>query len=256
MELQLVTKQQGKHRGYKKLNLMGMRFGHWIVIGKKRETRRGVSRVYWLCRCDCGNEKYVLGDTLKTGESKSCGCKSIYFRTEKTRTHGLSKTKEYNIWEQIKRRCYKPKEKHFKYYGGRGIIMCDRWLNSFENFLTDMGKRPTNKHSIDRIDNNGNYEPSNCRWALRIQQANNTRANVMIEYGGETDTMCNWARRVGIDREILRNRIQRLGWSVEKTFNTPVGMRGGYKGRTGNKIPLRDGSGKFTQWVNKVKIAN
>lgn len=151
----------------------------------------GKSRRRFLCKCDCGNETIVLINELN-GNTKSCGCwrKEIGFllgTSEKARNygknnkyfkHGLCKHKLYTTWKGLKQRCYNPNSQRYKDYGGRGIKVCDRWINSFQNFLDDMGERPKGK-SIDRIDVNGNYEPSNCRWASPIEQSHNKRKKIL-----------------------------------------------------------------------------
>ncbi|HEX2753677.1 MAG TPA: hypothetical protein VHP34_11355 [Alphaproteobacteria bacterium] len=137
-------------------------------------------RYYWICTCDCGGSAVVETYTLTMGKAKSCGCQQSKVTVERNKamaTHGESSvmTPEYSTWSGMKRRCDNAKSSKFHLYGGRGIKVCDRWKNSFENFLEDMGRRPANKTSIDRINSDGDYEPGNCRWADAVEQNNNRR---------------------------------------------------------------------------------
>lgn len=131
-------------------------------------------------------------------------------------------TPEYKAWLHMKARCYNPSTKEFMQYGGRGIHVCPEWQNSFDAFLIYIGPRPTDDHSIDRIDVNGHYWPGNVRWATNIQQQNNKRNNIKIEYLGKVDTLPNWSRITGIPKQVIYRRFCKLGWSSERTFNEPV----------------------------------
>lgn len=154
-------------------DLSGMRFGMILVLIRVANNAYGRSR--WLCRCDCGKEWEVNGQDLWIGDCVSCGCARPKRAAEMFSTHGMSRNvREYKIWIGIKTRCYNPRYAHFNRYGGRGIKMCGRWRDSFPAFLADMGRRPTPKHSVERIDNDGDYEPGNCRWATHTEQMRNT----------------------------------------------------------------------------------
>ncbi len=155
-------------------NLTRRRFGRLVVLGIiERRPMSGGTRLMWLCRCDCGGETRCTAYTLKSGHSKSCGCYHADETRRRSITHGMTKNRsrppEYTIWHHAKRRCFVPSTPHFEDYGGRGITMCERWQKSFEAFYVDMGPRPTPKHSLERENTNGNYEPGNCRWATRIE---------------------------------------------------------------------------------------
>lgn len=159
------------------VDITGQKFGLWTVVARAPKRKQG--NAIWWCRCECGAENAVSGGELKAGLSKSCGCRRAEcnrLKAAKHVTHGLSHTPEYTCWGSMRHRCRNPKSSKYADYGGRGISVCERW-NSFENFLADMGRRPTPAHSLDRINNDGNYEPGNCRWATPKEQMNNRRAH-------------------------------------------------------------------------------
>lgn len=185
------------------------------------------SRAYWLCQCSCGKTSTVSKHELerKDGRStKSCGCLKEEARIKRCVTHGDTKSKEHRTWMSIKARCHRVTQAHYFNYGGRGIIVCDRWRYSYENFLSDMGRAPSPKHSIGRINNDGNYEPGNCRWEDSFQQANNTRGNVPVTINGKTQNLRHWAKEMGIHENTLYNRINQMGWTPEQAVTTPAIM--------------------------------
>lgn len=153
-------------------DMTGQKFGRLLVIERSGRSTRGF--VAWLCQCDCGGTKIADGGSLREGFVKSCGCLLIETAAERNFKHGRCGTPEHRAWKALRGRCNNPNDPAYANYGGRGIRVCERW-NSFDNFLADMGLKPTPKHSIDRIDNNGNYEPGNCRWATDSQQNKNKR---------------------------------------------------------------------------------
>lgn len=159
-------------------DLTGKQFGLLTVI--ERAGRNKHRRALWLCKCKCGNNKVITGAGLTRGNTNSCGCSSRNLASEKITTHGnagkgKNRSTEYHTWSNMIQRCGNSNSKYYDIYGGRGISVCERWSNSFEDFLEDMGKKPSLKHSIDRIDVNGNYEPNNCKWSTQIEQMRNIR---------------------------------------------------------------------------------
>jgi hypothetical protein len=198
------------------VDLTGKRFFRLLV--KKLESRNPPT---WLVVCDCGTEKTIKGYNLLAGETKSCGC--IGKEKSEIRQKKISeKWPEYNCWVAMKSRCFNKNNAQYHNYGGRGITICERWLESFDNFYADMGPRPTNKHSLDRIDNNGNYSPENCRWATQKQQARNKRYNVFINIDGESKTIAEWAEINGIRYVTAVSRINTLKWSPKDAVTIPI----------------------------------
>lgn len=203
-------------------DISGQRFGRLVVLSFVGTTSDRKAK--WLCQCDCGNRSVHTGKRLRTSHTQSCGCLRQEVAARKNTTHGMTHTTEYTIWAGILDRCYRKNNEAYPRYGGRGITVCDRWRESFENFYTDMGERPAREYSIDRINNDLGYSPDNCRWATGIEQCNNTRRNHILEFGGERLTVTQWARKLGIQRSTLNDRVQR-GWPVEIILTTPVKTR-------------------------------
>lgn len=199
-------------------NVIGNRYGRVVVLNDAEDGKRRHRRVF--CRCDCGVEKVLSLDGLTKGTIVSCGCRMREIASIYRKTHGKRNTTEFNIWIGIKQRCTNSNNRMYPRYGGRGIKICDRWVNSFEDFLKDMGCRPSLSHSIDRIDNDGDYSPENCRWAIHVTQANNTSTNHMIEHNGETKSIADWARETGIPANRIQSRISR-GWNFLDILNEP-----------------------------------
>lgn len=205
-------------------NIVGQRFGKLIVLGHSGTVvYGGVHRRHqWLCKCDCGEEKVITGASLRSGLTVSCGCHGARVAGQNNRTHGLSKTKEHRTWCHIKDRCHNPQCKRYADYGGRGIVVCDKWRYSFSSFLADVGMAPSQEHEIDRIDNHGNYEPGNCRWATLKEQARNTRRNHLLLYEGRSQSIAAWAEEFGMSTDCLKRRIYN-GWPIHDALTRPVG---------------------------------
>ena len=174
----------------------------------------------WLCRCDCGKQSNVQALNLRSGGSKSCGCSRDDNRHLPAAKHNMCKTKEYAAWRAALNRCNNPNVESYPRYGGRGIAVCNRW-DSFENFFEDMGKAPSKDHSLGRIDNEGNYEPTNCEWQTIVEQGSNKSNNINLSLNGKTQTASAWCRELGIKSSCMFARIA-SGWSDEKILTTPV----------------------------------
>ena len=206
-----------------KRTLIGQRFRRLIVIcetdkGRKRGTN-------WLCKCDCGRETIATTTDLLSGHKGSCGCYKMDRISEAKRTHGKTNSRLYHIWEGIKQRTLNSHSKDYPRYGGRGITVCDEWANNFQAFYdwaTKCGY--ADGLTLDRIQNEGNYEPSNCRWVTQKKQGNNRRTNKFIEYNGERKTMKEWADAIGMSYEVLTYRIK-AGWDIEKAFTAPINKK-------------------------------
>lgn len=195
-------------------DLTDWRFGQLTVI---RFAGYQHKQAFWLTRCDCGNERTIRANSLLRGNSSSCGCQRKGFLK-----HGYArtdhKTATYRSWIAMRTRCGNPNIPKYQDYGGRGIRVCERW-NSFESFLADMGERPPGM-SIDRIDNDGDYCPENCKWSTNKEQCRNQRWTVRLTYNGETKTRQEWCEVYGIKLSTLRERLLR-GWTLDQVFNTP-----------------------------------
>ncbi len=164
---------------------------------------------------------------------------------KRNKTHGVSYSSEYRVWVDMKIRCYDINNKRYKDYGGRGIKICDRWLNKengLQNFLNDMGKKPSSKYSIERINNNGDYVPENCRWATMKEQGCNRRNSRYITYKGKTQILIDWCNELNLLYETIRNRLYLYGWSIEEAFETPIGKNIRKREYNGESLNLREWS--------------
>lgn len=208
-------------RGAVAENLLGKVFGRLTII--ERDFTKKV-RPYWFCKCGCGTIKSVATVELKSGKTKSCGCLNDEDKKARLITHGLSRTPTYVCWTNMRNRCLKSSEKSYPSYGGRGIKVCERWLNSFENFYEDMGEKPK-KLTLERIDVNGNYEKSNCKWATAKEQANNKRISIRANYQGSHYTASQLSELLNISYNKVVWAIKRYGdeWQSYLTKAAEIG---------------------------------
>jgi hypothetical protein len=198
---------------------IGEKFGRWTVLKEDDiKTSRTVKRRV-ICECSCGAQKSVSLVELRRGSTTSCGCFQKENASKQMKTHGMKGTPEYYSWESMRQRCHNPKHKSCKYYGGRGIGICDEW-EKFENFFKDMGFRPKGK-TLDRIDNSKGYSKDNCKWSTFKEQSLNRRNNHIITFRGESLCESEWSERMGIGRTVIKNRIK-SGWSEERALTTPL----------------------------------
>lgn len=196
-------------------DMTGQRFGRLVVLGRAEQSK-------WRCRCDCGNEVAILGGNLQKGFTKSCGCLNSELSADRKTIHGGYGTRLYKEWSSIKDRCYRPKTAGYDRYGGRGITMCDEWLDNFGAFRDwAMANGYRDDLTIDRKDNNGPYSPENCRWITLKEQQNNRSNNTLITCWGRTQTLQQWADETKISRHTISARLKR-GWDTERALTEPV----------------------------------
>ena len=196
-------------------------FGKLIA---KEKTRKG-KKIYWKCSCECGNLKEVASCHLISGSISSCGCEKKLKLSIANTVHGKSKSRLYRTFNHMKGRCYRKNDSHYKNYGGRGITICNTWLENFVNFYNWAIENGYEEHlTIERIDVNGNYEPANCKWIKSIEQASNTTRSNFIYYKEEKYTISQISRKFNIKRKTLYRRLE-LGWELEKALTKPVGRR-------------------------------
>lgn len=204
------------------IDLTGKTFGRLTVI--ERFGYQGTT-ITWKCQCLCGNVCVKRGDKLKNGETRSCGCYNHDRIMERNTKHGKSKSKLHKKWESIKERCYNKNHKYYYLYGGRGIAVCPEWLDKENGFINFYNWAMPNGYkeglTIDRINSNGNYEPSNCRWATLQEQGNNKRNNQRYSINGESLTIAELSRKYNIKYGKLRDRLKVLNWDIQKALNTP-----------------------------------
>lgn len=208
----------------------GDRYGRLTVVREiepvvSSVNNRKYRRVEFTC--ECGQSVTANLEAVRQGGTRSCGClnrDSSSRSGRNNKTHGLTNCRTYVSWTEMKRRCYVPDRSEFESYGERGITVCERWMNSFENFIEDMGERPQGC-TIDRIDNDGDYCLENCRWATQKEQQRNRRSNVLVTFQGQTMCISEWAERTGIPRKTLEKRLGRYGFTVEEALTSPLRSR-------------------------------
>lgn len=204
------------------IDITGQTFGRLTVIEKTNEkSHKG--EIKWLCKCSCGNTCIVIGSRLRGGYTQSCGCLNLEVKTK----HGKTHTRLFALWQNMRKRCYATYDKNYKNYGARGISVCEKWKNDFQSFYDwaiQNGydeKAQRGKCTLDRIDVNGNYEPSNCRWVTQKVQCNNQRKNHFLTFNNEIHTLAEWSEKLNMKTGVILARLK-MGWSVEKTLTTPV----------------------------------
>jgi hypothetical protein len=201
------------------------KIGMWHIIGEGapyiRPDNKAPVRTA-RCRCECGTVRDVPLQTLKSAPDRHCGCQVSARTIAAKTTHGMSKTAEYRSWSHLKERCLNPNCADYENYGGRGIAVCDRWLNSFEAFLQDMGAKPSSGHSIDRINVDGNYEPSNCRWATGTMQGRNKRIQRIVHYQGRDMTLTEACERARVPMKLVHGRMRQQGLSFAEALSAPI----------------------------------
>ena len=206
------------------------KYGKLTILEKiKKPDTSGKFKTYFKCECACGNIKEIRQDSVLAGVVKSCGCLLKESNIKRFTRHGHARDKnvsgEYRAWQAMKARCLNPNTIEYEHYGGRGIKICNDWLTSFDNFLKDVGPRPSKSHTLDRVDVNGNYTPDNCRWATYTHQNQNARFNDNIELNGQTKCLSEWARTYNISCKTVWSRIYKYGWSPEEALTIPVDTR-------------------------------
>ena len=209
-----------------KYNLIGHRFGQLVVVKELPANKHG--EVVWLCNCDCGNTHIATSYNLLRGRTTKCK-KCMFVQIAKANTtHGGKPKRLHEIYTNMKTRCHNPNYELWNRYGGRGISICREWEESFVAFRDwALNNGYSDDLQLDRIDNDGDYCPENCKWSDRVEQANNRRTNRILVLHGQKDTMANWARRTGLPYWLIQNRLDKHGWSEERTLTTPRVMRNG-----------------------------
>lgn len=189
------------------VDLTGRTFGRLTVLHATGERTR-YGRV-WQCRCACGEDFQATAGVLGNGNTSSCGCARKEKTIARNTSHGMAHSPEYSVWQAMRKRCRNPNDAEYANYGGRGVIVEDRWNDSFQHFYEDLGPRPSPQHSIERADPNGNYGPANCRWATPVEQSRNRRVSRMVTCEGRTINMADLAEVAGVNYDKLKYRLNK-----------------------------------------------
>lgn len=234
------------------IDLAGQKFGRLTVLSRVENSSH--RKAQWLCQCDCGNTLHVPTGALRSGNTRSCGCLKIETTVIRSTKHGHSrpgkKTSTYKSWIDMIQRCTNTKNERYGDYGGRGIAICERW-HDFRNFLADMGEKPSGL-TIERRNNNGNYEPDNCYWATYSQQVRNRRNSIILTYKGQTRHLIEWADHLGISYGILHSRWKR-GWSVEEVLSRSLHQTKEGKSHF-HLLTFRDETLSLSDWAKRTGI--
>lgn len=207
-----------------KIDLTGKKFTRLTVIKEIGRSKR--RDILWLCRCDCGKEKILPTRKLKSGEIRSCGCLRNDMVKDRFTTHGMTGSRTYRTWNAMNNRC-KSKDESHRNYKDRGIGVCDRWKESFNSFFEDMGERPKWK-TLDRINNDGNYEPSNCKWSTRSEQQRNRRSNKIFMHNGEEKCLTEWCEILGLSNKKVWNKLRYRDYTISELIQDEDINKTGY----------------------------
>lgn len=257
-----MSRSNSTNRGKNRVEMTGKRFGRLTVTGYSHSDKRW--QAHWNCRCDCGKALVVQGSCLRSGNSKSCGClrdesrliHGFFVGRKANKNHRLGS--EYRTYLKMKERCYKEYCPQYKDYGGRGIKVCDRWIgrDGFVRFYADMGPKPSPAHTIERVNNNGNYEPGNCKWATRKEQARNSRGNRLITHNGKTQCMSAWAEEFGVTYATFQSRVSKGGVQFALRLGGRKGGRGGvYLREMTRLITYRGETRPLGTWARLFNLA-
>lgn len=210
----------------KKNELSGQRFGKLVAISSYYDSTRKIT--LWECKCDCGNTCFVRANRLVHGRTRSCGCLRKDSNIKNKTTHGKTNTRIYNAWHSMKARCYNPTNHNYSHYGDRGISVCDEWKNSFEPFYEwAISNGYQDGLSLDRIDNDGNYCPNNCRWVTTKVQNNNRSVSINISYNGKTQNLSDWCKELNLPYSRIYQRLSKYEFTFEEAITEPTHLRSG-----------------------------